>query len=264
MDLNSVRDFVISLVSDAGKTLQEYYKSGNYSQKSKGGVDFLTQADEEVDAFLLSSLKAKYPETSFLTEETAPEDYSPLKNVDNLWIIDPLDGTTNFSRQSPNFAISVALVDKGKSKLGVVYLPITEDIYWAQQDRNEAIHNDKPMNVSSTNELGKVVIACDWPWKLDKRLDVVSWIKNICADVRQVKAMGSAVSDLASLADGKIDAYMHSGLKPWDAAASSLIIEKSGGRITTPTGSDWDVFESEIFASNNILHDQLVKLINKE
>ena len=260
--LTEAREYLLELIPQAGETLRKYFASRDFTLRQKEGVDLTTQADVEVDAFLRENIRKRYPQTQFLTEETAPSDYSSLEDTENLWIIDPLDGTFNFSRKDSHFAISVALVDKGKSKLGVVHVPMTQDMYWAQQDIDGAFLNGKAIHVSSTQELREVVIACDWAYDLEKRKDVVRWLGNIIAHVRQIKSMGSAVADIASLADGRIDAYMHSGIKPWDVAASSLFIEKAGGRITTSTGGKWDVFQPEIFASNGIIHERILNLIN--
>ena len=261
IDLDETKEYLLKLVPQAGDILRGYFASGKFTSESKGGVDFLTQADKEVDTFLLESIRKEYSRYPILTEETAPKDYSSLKQLDNLWIVDPLDGTVNFSRHHPNFSISVGLVDKGVSKLGVVYIPITEDLYYAQADKEGAFLNGEPIKVSSTKDLRETVLACDWSWILEQRLSVVRWLGSIVIHVRQIKSMGSAVADLASLANGRIDAYIHSGLKPWDVAASSLLIEKAGGKITTPSGRKWNVFEPEMLASNAILHKSMLDLI---
>ena len=263
ISLTEAREYLAELVPQAGEILRRYFANRDFSSRKKEGVDFTTQADEEVDAFLRKNIKQRYPQTNFLTEETAPADYSSLKDTRSLWVIDPLDGTINFSRKHPHFAISVALVDKRKPQIGVVYIPMTKDLYWAQADQKDAYFNGEPITVSSTNDLGESVIACDWAWGLEKRLNVVKWLGNISTHVRQIKSMGSAVADLASIAGGMIDAYIHSGLKPWDVAASALLIEKGGGRISTPNGKPWDVFHPDILASNGILHDRILNLINR-
>lgn len=249
------------IVTEAGEILKGYFKSQKFTSKSKGGVDFLTQADEEVDLFLREAIKKKYPQTQFLTEETAPSDYLSLKETENLWVIDPLDGTVNFSRKNPHFAISISLVNKGVSKFAIVYVPMSGELYWAQEDKDNAYLNGESIQVSKTHDLKETTLGCDWGWDLEKRLNVVDWLKNICTHVRQIKSMGSAVADLASLAEGKIDVYLCSGLKPWDVAASSLLIRKAGGKITTPTGGEWDIFNPDILASNGILHREILDLV---
>lgn len=263
VDLTEAREYLTELTPQAGEILKKHFNAGGYSTRQKEGVDFTTQADEEVDVFLREHIAERFPHTRFLTEETAPEDYSSLRGADNLWVIDPLDGTINFSRKHPNFAISVALVDRGVSQLGVVHVPMTGDTYWAQTDINEAHLNGSPIHVSQTEDLREVVLACDWAWGLEKRLNVVKWLGNISTHIRQVKSMGSAVADLASLANGRVDAYIHSGLKPWDVSASALLIEKAGGKITTPTGDKWDVFQPDILATNGVLHEPILRLVDE-
>ncbi|MBI2404646.1 inositol monophosphatase [Candidatus Gottesmanbacteria bacterium] len=262
VNLTEVREFAVNLLPQAGKILRTYYSSGDFTSFSKGGVDFATQADVEVDEFLHTEIAKKFPHFQFLTEETAPEDYISLSTVSNLVIIDPLDGTTNFSRRNPNFAISFALAEKGSPRVGVVYVPMTSQIYWAQEDRGGAYLNDQQIHVSNTSDLKKVVLACDWGWDLTKRMNVHRWLGNVLPHVRAVKSMGSAVADLASLAAGNIDVYMHAGLKPWDVAASSLFIQKAGGMVTSPDRGPWDIFNPDMIASNGILHDRILSLIN--
>jgi|SRR3989338_8851576 len=264
VDLEVSKKFLVDLLPQAGEILKRHYVDRAFTQRRKEGVDFTTQADEEVDTFLRENIHKRFPDTKFLTEETAPKDYSSLRNVDNLWVIDPLDGTINFSRKNPHFGISVGLVDNGIPKLGVVQIPMTGDIYWAQTDLENAFLNGEPIQVSSTDDLRESVLACDWAWGLEKRLNVVRWLGSISTHVRQIKSMGSAVADLASLAAGKIDVYIHSGLKPWDVAASALLIQKAGGKITTPTGRSWDVFQPDMLASNGILHRRILDLINEQ
>lgn len=263
INLNEAREYLIDLLPRTGEILIRYFKSDALTSKSKGGADLLTQADMEADLFLLNNLKKKYPQTAILTEETAPADYSSLKNLSNLWVIDPLDGTSNFSRSTPHFSISVGLVDKGISRLGVAYDPIENNLYWAQEDLESAFINGKPLRVSQISNLLESVIACDWGWNLESRLKTVRWLESLVPNVRQIKCMGSAVLDLATLANGKLDAYIHSGLKPWDTAAASLIIEKAGGKITTPEGEKWDIFNPNMLATNGILHDKLLELIRR-
>ncbi|MBI2315140.1 inositol monophosphatase family protein [Candidatus Daviesbacteria bacterium] len=262
MNLNQAREYLLTLLPQAGEILKKYFVSGEFTFQSKGGFDFLTQADEEVDLFLREGIKKQFPGTQLLTEETAPKDHQTLKEIKNLWVIDPLDGTINFSRGNPHFAISVGLVDKGISKFGVVLVPLENKLYWAEQDQENVFLNGEPIKVSTTENLEKAVMACDWTWDLEKRLKVVTWLNKSCSKVLQIKQMGSAVADLADLAAGKLDIYLHSGLKPWDVAACTLFIEKAGGRITTPSGEKWNVFNPEMLASNGFLHTKILDLIS--
>lgn len=261
INLSKARQYLIELTLQAGDILKNYFESGKFTSKSKGGVDVITQVDEEVDKFLRENIKKQYPQTSILTEETAPEDYSSLKSLDNLWIIDPIDGTVNFARGNPHFAISVGLVDKGISKLGIVYAPIENNLYCAQADQDEAFLNGKPLSVSTTKNLKETVFACDWGWQPAERLALIKYLEKVVPYVRQIKCANSAVAESASLSTGKIDVYLIPGVKPWDIAASSLFIRKAGGKITTPTGENWDVFTPELVATNGVLHEKILDLI---
>lgn len=203
IELTEARKYLVDLVPQAGEILRRYFTSRDFTQRSKGGVDFTTQADEEVDAFLVEQIKKQYPQTQFLTEETAPADYSSLKNVSDLWVIDPLDGTTNFSRHHSNFAISIGLVDKGVPRLGVVHVPMTGDTYWAQADTEGAFLNGEPLQVSPTDDLGASVIACDWAWGLEKRLNVVRWLGNINTHVRAINLWEALFLILQALLRGR-------------------------------------------------------------
>ncbi len=251
------------IVPKAGDILRKHYQERNFSVRQKEGVDFTTQADVETDTFLTNEIAKIFPKHKFLTEETAKnEDWTEFKDAENLWIIDPLDGTINFSRGEPNFAISVALVTRGKTLVGVAYNPISDDYYAASELREGVYKNGERIFVSKTEELREVTLACDWAWGLEKRLNVVEWLRKVSTHIRQVKSMGSAVVDLAKVAEGKVDVYLHSGLKSWDVAASAYFVQKAGGKVTLPNGEDWNVFEQDIFASNRILHKTIGDLIN--
>lgn len=263
-NLTEIKKNIIEIAYQAGETIKKSFSDDNIQHYQKDGVDFTTQVDKEVDSFLKEKIASLYPQSNFLTEETAPSNYKSMEELEDLWIIDPLDGTINFSRKNTNFAISIALVNKGIPILGIVYLPMCDMMYSAQSDEDNALLNGKAINVSSISSNREIVLGCDWSWDLQKRSIVVKWLNNIYSSVRQIKSMGSAASDLASLAAGKIDAYVHSGIKPWDIAAAALIIEKAGGRITTPEGNDWNVFNADIAASNGIIHNEIIRLINNK
>jgi len=260
MDLDYQSDFLQNLVKKAGEILKKRFVSHRFTEKQIDSINFTTQVDLEIGNLLVSNLKLQFPGSSILMEETAPMSYSHLKNSDKLWIIDPVDGTTNFSRDNPNFGISVALSHKSKILLGVVYLPIYEKLFFARYDKNFAFLNGKRIKTSSISDLKKAIVACDWPWQLANRKKLLRLVRKLLVYVRQIRSLSSAVLNLTSLAEGKIDAYICSGIKPWDDAACALIIEKAGGLITQPDGKNWTPFETDILASNSILHEKLLSL----
>lgn len=257
VDLTPVRQEVIEIVKAAGDLAKNYLAKG-FSTHSKGGADFATEADDAVDAFLQRELSQKFPDTSFLTEETAPSEYVSFIEKENLWVIDPIDGTTNFSRGNSNFAISIALVDLGKARLGVVYLPVEEKLYWAQTDVDKSYLNDAVIHVSSVSLLNQASVGCDWSWDIEKRKLTLSVLEKILPNVRAVSSRGSAASAIVSVASGNIDAYFTYGLKPWDTAAAMLIAEKAGASISSLQGDVWSVFSPDILVSNGKVDAELL------
>jgi myo-inositol-1(or 4)-monophosphatase len=262
IDLNEAKEFVLKLMPKAGKILMEYFTSKKYEIHQKEGNDFATDADLEVDKFITGNLKRKFPQSNFLTEETAPDDYSSLEKVENLWVIDPLDGTINFSRQNPIFAISVALCNHGIPQIGVVYLPVSKDLYWTTKIEKYAFHNNELIHVSKINTLPKTIIATDWSRKPVNNKRLLKWIGKTHSLTKQIKIMGSAVEELVMIADCKTDVYLHFGLKPWDMAAAGLIIQKAGGKVTQTDGSKWNIFKPGILATNGIIHEKIITLVN--
>ena len=263
--LTEVREFIMGLMFPAANILKKYFNSAGLVSEYKDERETVTEADLEVDQFLRDEIGRKYPNHKFLTEETAPRNpeeqkalFESLRDEQNLWIIDSLDGTWNFSKGHPNFAISAALGRKGYTRLGIVYVPMSYELYWAQEDIEGAYLNGQRIYVSKTERIERSVFECDFPSNMAKRRQ--TWERQgKVLDVMQMKTMSSAVADLASLACGRIDAYLNGGLKPWDVAAVYLIDEKAGARVTTPEGNHFNVFEPDIFASNGILHEEFLR-----
>jgi myo-inositol-1(or 4)-monophosphatase len=262
IDPTSAKPIVVDAAKQAGEILLKFYASGNFSIQSKGGVDFVTQADKDADSLLIKILKDKFPDSHFLTEETAPDDYASMVDVENLWVIDPLDGTTVFSRQINDiFCVSIALVQKGQPQLGVVYLPVKKKVFIGVSGERSAFLNDAPISAAKTAEIGKAITISDVPWDMQKR-DALNLIeRKMYQHVRANLSLGSAAAGLCYIASGSIDGYYSTGLKPWDSAAAVVLIKNAGGTVSRLDGSEWNIFYPDILASNGLLHDQLVKII---
>lgn len=262
MDLTIATPTVCDIAKEAGEIAKKHFNQEDLESHSKGGSDFVTKADLEIDQFLQERLAREFPDTQFLTEETAPKDFSNLRAAENVWIIDPIDGTTNFSRGDSHFAISVALATEGKVLLGVVYLPIEGRIFYGNAENGNAYCNDARLHVSDVNDLKKVSLAFDWSWDLTKRDQMYMWLGKFKNAIRQPRSLGSASIDVSEVAMGMIDGYIITGVKPWDIAAASLFVEKAGGTITKHDGSAWNVFDDEILATNGIIHGEILTLLN--
>lgn len=262
VDLEKTTTFIRKLLPQAGKILLGYFGLTGLRVQRKGKIDIVTEADLKVDKFLQTEIKKVYPKIPFLTEETAPDNFSNLEKEEFLWVIDPLDGTVNFQRGSTNFAISVALINYGKSVLGMIYTPFFKKMYWTNDNMNKALLNGKPISVSKVDKISKASFGIDYVYDSKIREKTIEKSKFIIPAVRQVKTMGSAVSDLCSLAEGKLDIYLNYGGKPWDWAAAYLITKKALGKTTTLEGKEWKVFNTEfILATNGRLHKDALRLL---
>ncbi|MBI4079401.1 MAG: inositol monophosphatase [Candidatus Levybacteria bacterium] len=261
LNLAETLDFASHVALAAGGKLRaEFYKRESRAI-TKGDFDFNTEVEIKIDAIITSMLKRRFTTMQILTEETAPEDYSHMQSVDRLWIVDPLDGTTNFLRRRPHFAVSIALVEKGMPLAAVIYLPMQDELYTAQADSPYAFLNGQVIHVSGTSTLRETWIESGISWDMTKRkVFAKEWFPPLSQNVRAFTMSGSAVFDLAAVAKGEVDGFVFCGIKPWDQAAAGLLIQKAGGKITTSYGKKWNAFAKDIVASNGLIHGDLVNL----
>lgn len=264
IDLSKARDFLLTLLPTAGQILRRYYHAEVLPQKRKGEIDIVTVADMKVDEFLYRQLQREYPDVPVLSEERAPSNLKEFVKRELLFIVDPLDGTANFARGDPNYSISVGLTWKGQSVLGALFVPASSRMFWAQENKEGAFWNGRKIHVSSIWELAESVVCTDWSHILSTRDQTTGFLKNVFGHVRQIKILGSAATNLSLLAIGAIDIYQHVHLMPWDTAASALIAQKAGARVTDSKGNPWNVFTPDILAANPTLHGKLLHLLSNK
>ncbi|WP_322785786.1 inositol monophosphatase family protein [Orenia marismortui] len=217
--------------------------------------DLVTEVDELSEEILMDYINQEYPDHSILSEESGVKE----RDSKYKWIIDPLDGTTNYAHGFSLFAISVALKHKGDTIVGVVYLPSLKKLYYALKGEG-AFVGQKRLEVSTTKHLDESLLITDLSYYRDKDPDEnINYFNKIIKEVRGVRKTGSAALDLCCIAEGSLDCFWELELKPWDIAAGSLIIEEAGGRVIT--------FSKEakltIIAANKILSTTLMEKIKK-
>lgn len=262
MDVQAACDITIEISKQAGKILQHYFTSQNFNKHTKGLTgDVVTQADTETDAFIRQKLSERFPHVHIMSEETTSGDYRSLKEKEWLFIVDPLDGTINFTRNTPHFGVSIGLLHKGKIVMSVARLPMQDETYWADDVTVGAFLNSKQIAVSSATQMKEMVIACDWSNNLEARNNMLKILERITQDTRRIKSLGSPVSDLCLVAKGDIDAYIHTRLRPWDITPA-YIVQKAGGIASNFRRADWDVFRLDLIAGNPHAHEQLAKYVH--
>jgi myo-inositol-1(or 4)-monophosphatase len=223
--------------------------------QAKGDNDYVTRIDKEAEQAIISKIKQSYPEHSFVGEEgglvAGDDDYK--------WIIDPLDGTTNFIKGIPHFAVSIALMHKGRLDQAVVFDPIRSELFTASKGAGAQLNGFR-IRASKARELSQTVLATAFPFKnkaaFPKCLESFSKIYMEAGDIRRC---GSAALDLAYVACGRYDGYWESGLKPWDIAGGELLVREAGGLVTDYSGGNDPMKKGEIVAGAPKVVQALVK-----
>ena len=221
----------------------------------KGKIDLVTEMDRKVERFIAAELSRSFPGFDFLAEEAQ-------RNVDRgsefRWVVDPLDGTTNYAHGLPIFSVSIALEHRGKVVAGVVYQPVLDEMFSAQKGRGARL-NGRRISVSSRTRLEHSLLVTGFPYDMHTtRDDNLKYFKRLSKRARAVRRLGSAALDLCYVACGRFDGYWELKLAPWDVAAGALIATEAGARITTMQGRPFSIFGRSLAASGPRLHNALL------
>lgn len=220
--------------------------------------DLVTAADQQSEEKIISIIKANYPDHCILGEETGTHCDT---NSEYLWVIDPLDGTTNFAHNFPHFAVSIGLVKKDKLIMGIVYDPAKNELFWASEG-NGAYLNSKEIKVSEVNKLEKALLATGFAQMKKEALeDNLDHFRNFMLKSQAVRRPGAAALDICYVACGRLDGFWELKLNPWDVAAGACIAKEAGARITNFYSDDFDIYTKHILVSNNLLHHQMKEII---
>jgi len=251
-ELNDYFNTAREAVGEAGTILIEHFTKKK-DIIYKGEIDIVTDVDLKSEETIFKCIKNNYPSHRFLSEETHRE----KQESEYLWIIDPLDGTTNYAHGYPCFCISVALEISGKVELGIVYDPLRDEMFHALRGKG-AFLNNNPIKPSQISSLNNALIATGFPY--DIREDPVNNIAihdHVIMKAQAIRRDGAAALDLCYVAAGRLDGFWELKLSPWDIAAGGLIIEEAGGSITDFSGKFYSVYDKEVLATNSHIHEEL-------
>lgn len=223
----------------------------------KGLRDIVTDADLAAEQIIMRTIRARFPDHTLLTEEGG-ESVGPAPYV---WVIDPLDGTTNYSRRLPIFSVSVGLLHRGQLTAGVVYDPLRDHLFAAERGRGATL-NGTPLRVSRFERVEQAVVGLDWAHAQGERDEVVARLERVAPACRTLRGIGSAALALCYVAAGWLDAYFHVALKPWDMAAGLLLIQEAGGCVTGIAGQPWQPWAERVLVSNGHVHQALLELMD--
>ncbi|WP_293369964.1 inositol monophosphatase family protein [Nevskia sp.] len=224
--------------------------------ESKGRNDFVTQIDRSAEGEIVKIIRKAYPQHAILGEEGGASG-----NNEVVWIVDPLDGTTNFLHGLPHFAVSIGIQVRGKLEHGVIYAPCTQDLYIATKGSGATLNNRK-IRGSTAKELDSALIGTGVPIRADLLDAYLPMLKTIAGNSAGIRRAGSAALDLAYVAAGRLDGYFELGLKPWDMAAGIVLVQEAGGTVTELYDSRGDVMSTgHILAAPHKLHAQLAEAL---
>ena len=240
----------------AGKILKDNI-AGKRDISYKGEINMVTEMDRLSEKIVVESLLGAFPGHGILAEEGS----SVESRSGFIWVIDPLDGTTNYAHGYPVFSVSIGLERDGQTVLGVVYDPMRDELFTAIKGAG-AFFNGQPISVSRNTVLIGSLLATGFPYdRTTSRQNNLDLFSALIMATQEVRRSGSASLDLCAVAAGRLDGYWELKLHPWDVAAGSLLVLEAGGRVSDFTGSRFSIHDKEIIASNGVIHDQMLEVI---
>jgi len=223
----------------------------------KGEINLVTEVDRRCEEAILGILGHAFPGFGHLAEESSPS----RREAEHLWVVDPLDGTTNYSRGFPVFCTSVALLHRGEPLIGAVYHPLLEEMFTAIRGRG-AFLNGRRIRVSSQAALDQAFLATGFPYDIRRsKRNNLRQFADFAVRCLAVRRAGAAALDLAYLAAGRFDGFWEFKLKPWDLAAGALLVREAGGTITGVTGRHWKFGVADVVASNGPIHGEMLAVL---
>jgi myo-inositol-1(or 4)-monophosphatase len=249
-------DFAIRVAQEAGNVLRSSF-GRKIVISNKGDIDLVTEVDLAAEKVIKDLIQSHYPKHGILAEESGATE----TDSEYRWIVDPLDGTTNYAHALPIFCVSIALERAGEMIVGVIYDPMRDEMFAAEKG-NGATLNGRTIRVSTIEKLNKSLLVTGFPY--DVHTNTVNNIDNFTNFIRSAQAvrrLGSAAIDLCYVACGRFDGFWEMKLNAWDMAAGALIVEEAGGDVTNFDGNVFDPFNKQICASNGLIHKEMVTIL---
>ncbi|WP_372682295.1 inositol monophosphatase family protein [Desulfosarcina sp.] len=255
MDMERIKRVGIAAACSGGKVLQEHFGKLR-SVRKKGAIDLVSEADIRSEAAIIDTIAEAFPDHAILAEESGTHAGSGGR-----WIIDPLDGTTNFTHNLPLFCVSIAFAVDDRVLAGFVLAPLLGELFVGVKDQGAQL-NGRPIFVSNTPELADSLLVTGFPYDHQTIFEpLIRRFGRCLAATQGVRRLGSAALDLCYVASGRFDGFWEQHLKAWDTAAGFLVATEAGARTTVFSGAPYAVDEDEIVSTNGFIHDELLNLL---
>jgi myo-inositol-1(or 4)-monophosphatase len=257
---DALLETAIAASKEAGALLLDYVKSG-FRVEHKNPINLVTDADRAAEECVIDRIRKHFPAHCFLAEERGRIEQSPSPY---LWVIDPLDGTTNFAHGYPAYCVSIGLEYRGRCILGAVFDPSRDELFTAIEGRGARL-NGQPIHVSDTTALDSSLLVTGFAYDIREspRNNLDHFVK-FALKAQGMRRTGSAALDLCYVAAGRFDGFWEVQLNPWDMAAGSVIVQEAGGRLTNFCGNDLSIYGQELVASNGHIHQAMLQVLNEE
>jgi myo-inositol-1(or 4)-monophosphatase len=250
-------DTAIAIARRAGEILMD--ATGDRTAGFKGEIDLVTEYDHHSEAYIVSALSEAFPGHALRAEEGSRAN----TGADYEWLIDPLDGTTNFAHSLPIFAVSIALLHHGEPILGVIFDPSRDECFWGAKGEG-AFLNGKPMAASRTRPLSRSLLVTGFPYDIRTNpRNNLAQFNHFAVRAQAVRRLGSAALDLAYVACGRFEGYWEFRLNAWDIAAGVLLVREAGGQVTDHAGETVAVPSAGLVASNGLIHDEMLTVLHE-
>ena len=257
MDLERIRDVAVAAAARAGEILCRNW-GGTHQVEKKGAIDLVTEADLASEEAILRIIRTAFPEHKILAEERG----LTLGTDEFEWIVDPLDGTTNYAHHLPEFSISIAFASGGQTVFGLILNPVMGELFCASQGKGATL-NGRPIHVSDTRTVEDSLLVTGFPYNLPPVIrELMTRMERCMLAAQGIRRLGSAALDLCYVACGRFDGFWEQNLAPWDTAAGAVIVEEAGGRVTDFSDQPFTIEGKEILATNGHVHQEMTRLLS--
>jgi myo-inositol-1(or 4)-monophosphatase len=256
VDLEKIRDVAVAAAARAGETLYRNW-GGIHDVEKKGTIDLVTEADGASEKAIIEVIRSAFPDHTILAEESG----LALGTDPYEWIIDPLDGTTNYAHNLPEFTVSIAFAHEGEVAFGLILSPVFGELFCALRGQGAEL-NGRPIHVSGVKTVRDSLLVTGFPYDLVSVIGpLMQRLETLLLAAQGVRRLGSAALDLCYVACGRFDGFWEQNLHPWDTAAGWIIVQEAGGQVTDFSNGNYNIDKKEILATNGLIHQEMTELL---
>ncbi len=256
--LKKIKEVAEAAAREAGKYALSRMCGDKVIEHKSGFNDLVTDVDKKCEEIVIANIREYFPEHSILAEESGEEE----RKENFMWVVDPIDGTTNFAHGFPVYCTSIGIYSEGEGRVAVVYDPNRDELFSAIKGEGAFLNGEK-ISVTEVSTVRESLFATGFAYNVERKIKNLEYFKMMLKEAQAVRRPGAAAIDLCYVACGRLDGFWELDLSPWDTAAGYLLVEEAGGKVTTMAGGKYDIRSKAILATNRGIHEETVGLFNK-